>query len=179
MSAAATATTSSEQERPAAGHAMEQVAEEGPRAFACTRRLSREELLGAAVRWPRPSRLEDPLEVPGEGKLADGLRTLGLTNVGALLEHLPRDSREGRTVAALKAGEPATVAVEVRRIAARAVRRRGMKPLVEATVFDATGSMRATFFNQPWLAQRYEPGTRLVLHGKTTARCPELRGVAQ
>ena len=45
-----------------------------------------------------------------------------------------------------------------------------MKPLVEATVFDETGSMRATFFNQPWLAQRYEPGTRLVLHGKTTER---------
>ena len=45
-----------------------------------------------------------------------------------------------------------------------------MKPLVEATVFDETGSMRATFFNQPWLAQRYKPGTRLVLHGKTTAR---------
>ncbi len=45
-----------------------------------------------------------------------------------------------------------------------------MKPLVEATVFDETGSMRVTFFNQPWLAQRYEPGTRLVLHGKTTER---------
>jgi ATP-dependent DNA helicase RecG len=155
MPAAATATRSSEQ---------------APRAFACTRCLSREELLGAAVRWPRPSRLEDPLDVPREGKLADGLRTLGLTSVGALLEHLPRDSREGRTVAALQAGEPATVAVEVRRIVARAVRRRGMKPLVEATVFDASGSMRATFFNQPWLAQRYAPGTRLILHGKTTER---------
>ena len=45
-----------------------------------------------------------------------------------------------------------------------------MKPLVEATVFDETGSMRATFFNQPWLAQRYKPGTRLVLHGRTTER---------
>ena len=73
-------------------------------------------------------------------------------------------------MAALKTGEQATVAVQVRTIGARAVRRRGMKPLVEATVFDATGSMRATFFNQPWLAQRYEPGTRLVLHGKTTER---------
>ena len=35
----------------------------------------------------------------------------------------------------------------------RPVRRRGMKPLVEATVADATGVMKATFFNQPWLAQ--------------------------
>ena len=43
-----------------------------------------------------------------------------------------------------------------------------MRPLVEAAVFDATGSMRATFFNQPWLVQRYQPGTRLVLHGKAT-----------
>ncbi len=104
------------------------------------------------------------------GKLADGLEALGLTSIGALLEHLPKDSREARTVAALKVGEQATVAVQVRTIGARAVRRRGMKPLVEATVFDATGTMRATFFNQPWLAQRYEPGTRLVLHGKTTVR---------
>jgi ATP-dependent DNA helicase RecG len=186
MSPAATATTSSKRGDPAAGHSSEavpagtthsvsagtqQVAREGgPYAFASARRLSREELLQAPVRWPRPSRLEGPLEVPPDGKLADGLKALGLTSVGALLEHLPRDSREARTVTALKTGEPATVAVQVRRINARAVRRRGMKPLVEATVFDATGSMRATFFNQPWLAQRYAPGTRLILHGKTTER---------
>jgi len=30
--------------------------------------------------------------------------------------------------------------------------------------------MKATFFNQPWLAQRYRPGTRLVLHGKYEGR---------
>jgi ATP-dependent DNA helicase RecG len=141
----------------------------GRRAFASTSELDWAEMLGAPVRWPRPSRLENPLNVP-PGKLAKGLETLGLTSVGALLKHLPRDSREARTVSGLKAGEGATVAVQVRTIVARPVRRRGMKPLVEATVFDATGTMRATFFNQPWLAQRYEPGTRLVLHGKTTAR---------
>jgi ATP-dependent DNA helicase RecG len=140
-----------------------------PRAFASERGLSREQMLRAPVRWPRPSRLDEPLDVP-KGKLAEGLKTLGLTSVGALLEHLPRDSREARTVVALKTGEQATVAVQVRSIAARPVRRRGMKPLVEASVFDETGTMRVTFFNQPWLAQRYEPGTRLVLHGKTTER---------
>ncbi len=32
------------------------------------------------------------------------------------------------------------------------------------------GSMKVTFFNQPWLAQKYPPGTRLVLHGKFEAR---------
>jgi ATP-dependent DNA helicase RecG len=138
-------------------------------AFASTRALSREELLAAPLRWPRPSLLQAPLEL-GAKKLAAGMRTLGLGTVGELLEHLPSDSREARTVAALRAGEQATVAVEVRRIAARAVRRRGMRPLVEAAVFDASGTMRATFFNQPWLLERYPPGTRLLLHGKADGR---------
>ncbi|HEV3319047.1 MAG TPA: ATP-dependent DNA helicase RecG [Solirubrobacteraceae bacterium] len=144
-------------------------AKPGLRAFASDERPTRARLLAAPVRWPRPSRLDDPLEV-APGRMADGLRTLGLTSVGALLEHLPRDSRDARTVRGLRAGEAATVAAQVRTIAARPVRRRGMKPLVEATVFDETGTMRAMFFNQPWLVQRYKPGTRLVLHGKTTAR---------
>ena len=121
------------------------------------------------MRWPRPGRLRAPLELAA-GRMADGMEALGLRTIGELLEHLPRASREARVVRDLRAGEGATVAVQVRTIRARPVRRRGMKPLVEATVFDGTGSMRATFFNQPWLVQRYRPGTRLVLHGKTTAR---------
>jgi ATP-dependent DNA helicase RecG len=136
-----------------------------PCVFASTRPLTRGELLAAPVRWPRPGRLERGLDVPS-GKLADGLRTLGIETVGALLEHLPRDRREARTVAELCPGEQATVAVEVRSIAARPVRRRGMRPLVEATVFDDSGAMGAAFFNQPWLVERYRPGTRLLLHGK-------------
>ena len=64
----------------------------------------------------------------------------------------------------------ATVVVEVRSISSRPVRRRGMRPLVEAAVADESGVMKVTFFNQPWLTQRYPPGTRLVLHGKFEAR---------
>jgi ATP-dependent DNA helicase RecG len=45
-----------------------------------------------------------------------------------------------------------------------------MKPLVEAVVADATGTMKATFFNQPWLERKYVPGTRLLLQGKYQAR---------
>src|ERR1035437_9386781 len=140
-----------------------------PVAFATTLGLTRAELLAAPVRWPRPSRLAAPL-APASKKMAAGMRALGLETVGDLLEHLPTDSRQARTVGALRDGEQATVAVEVRAIAARAVRRRGMRPLVAATVFDATGSMRATFFNQPWLVERYAPGTRVLLHGKPDAR---------
>jgi ATP-dependent DNA helicase RecG len=125
-------------------------------------------LLAAAVRTPRPSRLRRELELPP--KAAEGAQALGLHTVGELLEHVPRARREARTVAALVAGETATVAVEVRSIAARAVHRRGMRPLVEATVADSSGPMQATFFNQPWLLKRYAPGTRLVLHGKYEGR---------
>jgi ATP-dependent DNA helicase RecG len=122
-------------------------------------------MLAAPLRWARPSRLREPLAL-GQGKLADGVAALGLASVGELLEHLPRDRREARSVARLTPGEQATVAVQVATIAGRPVRRRGMRGLVEASVFDASGSMRATFFNQPWLVGRYPPGTRLVLHGK-------------
>ena len=125
-------------------------------------------MLNAPLRRPRPSRLQESLKL--EGKLAKGMAALGLDTVGDLLEHLPRDQREARTIAALRVGEQATVAVEVRSIAGRSVRRRGMRGIVEASVFDETGSMIATFFNQPWLVKRYPRGTRLVLHGSVDAR---------
>ncbi|HEX4838400.1 MAG TPA: ATP-dependent DNA helicase RecG [Solirubrobacteraceae bacterium] len=149
----------------AQGSALADSCRDGPRGFAESRRLGWAEMLDAPVRWPRPSRLRASLELPS-GKLADGMAALGVGTVGELLEHLPRDHREARTVAQLQAGEQATVAVQVRSIAGRPVRRRGMRGLVEATVFDETGSMRATFFNQPWLVGRYPRGTRLVLHGR-------------
>jgi ATP-dependent DNA helicase RecG len=136
-----------------------------PVGFADARPLTRAQMLAAPVRWPRPSRLAEPLDLPA-GKTTDGMAALGIETVGDLLQHLPRDHREARMVAALRDGEQATVAVQVRSIASRAVRKRGMRGLVEASVFDESGSMRATFFNQPWLASRYPPGTRLVLHGK-------------
>jgi ATP-dependent DNA helicase RecG len=139
------------------------------RVFAGREPLTRGEMLLAPVRWPRPSRLREQLQAPTK-KAAQGLAALDLHTVGDLLEHLPRDIREARTVADLRVGEQATVAVEVRSIAARPVRRRGMRPLVEAWVEDATGAMRAVFFNQPWLVEKYPPGTRLLLHGKAGQR---------
>jgi len=141
-----------------------------PRAFATGAPLHRAALRAAPLRWPRLARLARPLDAGGgrglPAKTAAGLAALGVTSVGDLLEHLPRERRAARTVAELGPGEQATIAVEVRAITRRAVRRRGMRPLVEATVFDATGTLRATFFNQPWLVDRYTPGTRLLLHGK-------------
>src|SRR6202012_5604922 len=138
-------------------------------AFSEPRELSPDELTEAPVRYPRPSALAERLRFD-HAKAEKAAAGLGLVTVGDLLEHLPRGRREARWVAQLVAGETATVVVEVRSIASRPVRRRGMRPLVEATVVDGTGAMMATFFNQPWLANKYPAGTRLVLHGKFEAR---------
>jgi ATP-dependent DNA helicase RecG len=138
-------------------------------AFATSDPIDPAALSDAPVRYPRPSRLSTPIELDGP-KAQRGADTLGLTTVGDLLLHLPRDRREARAVAALEPGDSATVVVQVRSISSRSVRRRGMRPLVEATVADETGVMKATFFNQPWLEQRYPAGTRLALHGKFEGR---------
>jgi len=134
-----------------------------PTAFATTDPLPEEP---GPARYPRPSRLEAPLDPKAGEKAAEGAKRLGLHTIGDLLEHLPRDRRAARTLAELQPDEVATVVVEVRSITSRPVRRRGMKPLVEAVVADDTGRMKATFFNQPWLQNRYKPGTRLLLTGK-------------
>ncbi len=137
--------------------------------FASARPLQADELLDAPVHYPRPTHLAAPLELKG-AKMQRAAEVLGLITVGDLLRHLPRDRREARAVAQLVPGETATVVVQVRSISSRPVRRRGMRPLVEATVADETAPMKATFFNQPWLVQKYPAGTRLVLHGKFEAR---------
>jgi len=121
------------------------------------------------VRLPRPSRLDAPLEAP-HPKMAEALETLRIRTVEDLLWHLPRERRVARQIAELQPGEQANVLVEVRSIRSRPVRRRGMKPLVEATVADQTGVMKVVFFNQPWLERRYRPGTRLALYGKYDGR---------
>src|SRR3954447_20460062 len=140
-----------------------------PLAFAEPRELTAEELFRAPVRTPRPSRLDAPLRIKPPTPAA-AAESIGLETVGDLLEHLPRATGESRTIGELAIDETATVLVEVRAVSKRPVRRRGMKPLVEATVADATGVMKATFFNQPWLADQYRPGTRLMLAGKYQGR---------
>ncbi len=138
-------------------------------AFATSQPLASQQLHAAPIRYPRPSRLASPLRLDSP-KMQHAAEVLGLGTIGDLLEHLPRDRREAREVAQLQPGESATIMVQVRSISSRSVRRRGMRPLVEATVADATGSVKATFFNQPWLERRYPPETRLVLHGKLGPR---------
>ena len=140
-----------------------------PVAFAATTELDRRDALLAPVRYPSPRRLEAPLLLDGP-KARQAAKALGLQSVGDLLEHVPRDRRDARAIATLEPSEAATIVAEVRKISSRSVRRRGMRPLVQATVADHSGSLRVTFFQQPWLVDRYPPGTRLILHGRFDPR---------
>jgi ATP-dependent DNA helicase RecG len=120
---------------------------------------------GYAPRYPKPSRLDHAVAFPGE-KAEKAAEKLGINTVGQLLDHIPRDRRAARLIGELAIDEVATVVVQVLSITSRPVRKRGMKPLVSARVSDESGTMQATFFNQPWLERRYRPGTRLLLTGK-------------
>ncbi len=142
------------------------------RAFASTEPLDLAEVAAVDLRsMPRPSRLNAPLVVGGK-KAAQAAQTLGLNTVGDLIEHLPyrhEDRREATALADLISGSDVTVVVEIRAIAQRPTRRRGFS-LVEATVADATATMRAVWFNQPWVVKRLPPGTRVILHGRVDGR---------
>jgi ATP-dependent DNA helicase RecG len=101
-------------------------------------------------------------------RLAAAAGELGIETLGELLLHVPRSYRERsapRPLSELRIGEQATVEVEVRSSRLRRTRRRGLV-IVEATVADESGPAKAVWFNQAWLAERLQPGTRLLLYGK-------------
>ena len=143
---------------------------EGPSRFASADPLTEEELRSLDPRcYPQPSLLDQPLGEIKPPRAAKALAALGLETRADLLEHLPfrhEDRREVRDVASLGAGEDATVLVEVKKISARRAQRRRRMVIVEATVADESGPMKAVFFNQPWLVDRLPAGTVVVLHGR-------------
>ncbi len=51
----------------------------------------------------------------------------------------------------------------------RPTRRRGLR-IVEAGVTDGTGSLSVSWFNQSWLAERMQPGTRMQIVGRLDGR---------
>jgi len=122
-----------------------------------------------AVKAP-PVELSAPLtEIQGIGpKSAKTLAKLGLQTLGDLLWHLPRrydDYTQLETINRLWYGQEVTVIGTIEAIQVREVRNGRMK-LTEATVSDGTGSLKVTWFNQPWIARRLKPGRAVVLSGK-------------
>jgi ATP-dependent DNA helicase RecG len=95
------------------------------------------------------------------------LASAGLRTIEDLLLRFPlRYEDRGHIVpiATLRPGT-ATVAGEVIDAQVRPTRRPRFT-VFELTIADATGTARAVFFNQRFLAQVFHPGQRVVLHGK-------------
>jgi ATP-dependent DNA helicase RecG len=141
------------------------------RSFAGARELSRADLLGAPIHWPRPSVLDVSIEaLDGVGpKLSVAAAEAGIHTVGDVLFRFPHSHRD-RTIqplSDLEDGQAGTVLVEVLGSKPRPFRRPGLS-ITSVKVGDESGHVRATWFNQPWVAAKLIPGARLLLTGKRT-----------
>jgi ATP-dependent DNA helicase RecG len=102
----------------------------------------------------------------GDAK-AKGLAKLDILSVLDLLTYYPRrylDRTKEARIQDLHVGEEAMVLVRVRRIQIQPTRSR--TKMVVAEVTDGSGSLKVTFFNQPFRVKQLPAGTEAVLFGK-------------
>jgi ATP-dependent DNA helicase RecG len=143
------------------------------RAFASTSELTEAQLRDARLHWPRASALDVSLQaLDGVGpKLAELAADAGLTTIGDLLTRFPHRHRDRQIVpvASLEPKQQASIAVEVLGNAGRPFRRRGLS-ILSVKVGDESGAIRATWFNQPWLASKLTEGMQMLLTGSADKR---------
>src|SRR5918995_1330246 len=103
----------------------------------------------------------------GPRRAAD-LQRVGLHTVEDLLYRFPiryEDRGTFQTIASLRPGAAASVVGEIVSAGVRPTRRPRFK-IFEMLVRDRTGSLRAVFFNQPFLKDIFHPRQRVILYGK-------------
>jgi len=116
----------------------------------------------------------DPLQSPlqflkgvGPRRAAD-LQRVGLHTLEDLLYRFPiryEDRATFLTIASLRPGMTASVVGEIVGCGLRPTRRPRFK-IFEMLVRDRTGSLRAIWFNQPFLNDIFKPHQRVILYGK-------------
>src|SRR3954468_14395113 len=103
----------------------------------------------------------------GPRRAAD-LQRAGLHTIEDLLYRFPiryEDRGHFQTIASLRPGVAASIIGEVVSAGVRPTRRPRFR-IFELLVRDATGSIRAIWFNQPFLADVFHPHQRVILFGK-------------
>lgn len=130
------------------------------------------ELVGAPLSLLSAS--QRPVRGSGASKKArtraDALGQMGISDLADLLTHYPRrylDRTSQVPIAEIKEGEDATVLATVRRVHSSHPRR-GAKPVVQVDLWDGSGYLGVSFFNQPWRAQRLREGMEVAVSAKVT-----------
>jgi ATP-dependent DNA helicase RecG len=114
--------------------------------------------------------LQTPLQyMKGVGpRRAADLQRVGLSTIEDFLYRFPiryEDRGSFQTIASLRPGVAASIVGEVVALCLRPPRRPRFK-IFEMLVRDRTGSLRAIWFNQPFLNDIFHPHQRVVLFGK-------------
>ncbi len=107
--------------------------------------------------------------LPGVGpRHAQTLTRLGLYTLGDMLYYFPRrydDYSQLKTINRLNYGEETTV-IGTLEFANSRTFRNGRTQVVEGLISDGSGTLRLTWFNQPWIIRKLHPGMQVVLSGK-------------
>lgn len=96
------------------------------------------------------------------------LAKLGMHTLGDMLYYYPRrydDYSQLKPIKNLFYGEQVTVIGTVQTVHTRPIRG-GKASIVETIISDGTAGLRLSFFNQPWMANRFKPGDAISVSGK-------------
>lgn len=130
----------------------------------------RSESVAGARTSATPAALDAKLTVlQGVGpKNAETFAKLGMVTLGDMLYYYPRrydDYSQLKPIKELFYGEQVTVIGTIQSVHTRPVRS-GKASIVEVVIGDGTGALRLSYFNQPWLANRFKSGDAISVSGK-------------
>ncbi len=100
---------------------------------------------------------------------AKKLEKLGVYTIGDLLTLYPRrydDYSSLKTIHRLTYGEDVTIIAQIWQTHKR--QSKTNRPIVTSILSDGTATIEATWFNQPWLAEKLAPGRQIVLSGRVS-----------
>ena len=100
-------------------------------------------------------------------KNAEKLKNLGIFSLGDMLYHYPRrynDFSQLKTINRLNYGEEITVIGIVKGTNVRSTR--GRSKIAEIAITDGTGTLKITFFNQPYITNTIKTGESIAISGK-------------
>lgn len=101
-------------------------------------------------------------------KNAESLERLGMKTLGDMLYYFPRRHEDYtllKPIQSLMYGNVVTVIGTIESVHNRPARG-GKMSIIEVLIGDGTGVLRVTFFNQPWLMNRFKKGDAISVSGK-------------